>query len=476
MRKIYRIILWSMVSFSALGQNKPVLYDFTGIPQSLLLNPGAEVDNRWYTGIPLLSGVRASFGSDGFSVYDLFADNEVSFNDKVRDLLFRLSSRDAVMVNQQLEIFNIGFKNNWKGRYYYSFGMYQEADAFMYWPKDLAILAHEGNRDYLGKRFNFGHLNASAEMLTVLHFGVRKKVSERLYVGARAKLYSGMINFNSTDNSGYFVTETGEENFYRHRVVSDAVLHTSGYVSLREIEEDGNQVKNGWKELRSRALFSGNMGLGLDFGFTYHPAKQWTVTGSLQDLGFIRYTEDVESYSLKGSYELEGIELIFPSIIDGSGEVRDYWEDLRNDIEEQLPYDTLHNKYTLMRPWKLNGSVRYSFGIRRNKKRYYLTDYENYVNTVGAQFFIVNRPRGPLPSVTGFFSRKLMKSLEVKVTYTADKFSQTNIGAGLSAYMKNVHFYLLADNIPGLFDLAKTHYASLQFGFNYVFPHSGEPY
>src|SRR5690606_3525958 len=180
--------------------------------------------------------------------------------------------------------------------------------------------------------------------------------------------------------------------------------------------------------------------------------------------------------SLKGSYELEGIELIFPSIIDGSGEVRDYWEDLRNDIEEQLPYDTLHNKYTLMRPWKLNGSVRYSFGIRRNKKRYYLTDYENYVNTVGAQFFIVNRPRGPLPSVTGFFSRKLMKSLEVKVTYTADKFSQTNIGAGLSAYMKNVHFYLLADNFPGLFDLAKTHYASLQFGFNYVFPHSGEPY
>src|SRR5690606_14529179 len=126
-----------------------------------------------------------------------------------------------------------------------------------------------------------------------------------------------------------FVTETGDANFYRHRVVSDAVLHTSGYASLREIEEDGNQVKNGWKELRSRALFSGNMGLGLDFGFTYHPAKQWTVTGSLQDLGFIRYTEDVESYSLKGSYELEGIELIFPSVIDGSGEVRDYWEDLR---------------------------------------------------------------------------------------------------------------------------------------------------
>lgn len=476
MKKWIVFICWVFLSVFVHGQNNPVLYDFTGIPQSLLLNPAAEVDNRWYAGIPLLSGIRAGAGSNGFSVYDLFADNEVSFNDKVRDLVFRLSSRDVVMVNQQLELFNIGFKNNWKGKYYYSFGMYQETDALMYWPRDLAVLAYEGNRDYLGKRFDFGHLSGSAEMLTVLHFGVRKKINDRLFVGARAKLYSGMINFSSTGNSGYFVTETGVENFYRHRVVSDVVIHTSGYTSLRDIENDGNQVKNGWKELRSRAFFGGNMGVGLDLGFTYHPHKQWTVTGSLQDLGFIKYKENVESYSLKGAYELEGIELVLPSILDDSGAVRDSWEELREEIEAQLPYKRLHDGYTVIRPWKLNASVQHAFGIRRNKKRYYLTDYEHHINTVGAQFFMVNRPHGPLPAITGFFSRELSPSITAKITYTADKFSKTNVGAGLSAYIKNIHFYVIADNIPGLFNLAKTHYAALQLGFNYVFPHSGDPY
>jgi hypothetical protein len=37
--------------------------------------------------------------------------------------------------------------------------MYQEFDFLMYMPKDLAILALDGNRDYLGKEFNLADLN-----------------------------------------------------------------------------------------------------------------------------------------------------------------------------------------------------------------------------------------------------------------------------------------------------------------------------
>jgi hypothetical protein len=38
----------------------------------------------------------------------------------------------------------------------------------MYMPKDLAILALDGNRDYLGREFNLADLNL--KMLSVLHF------------------------------------------------------------------------------------------------------------------------------------------------------------------------------------------------------------------------------------------------------------------------------------------------------------------
>ncbi|RAV29814.1 DUF5723 family protein [Sinomicrobium soli] len=474
MKLQHLLLLLCMPVFYINAQNKPLLYDFTAIPQSLLLNPAAGVDNRWYAGVPLLSGVQAGAGSSGFSVYDLFADDEVSFNDKVGKLVRRMSPGDVVSTSQQAELFNIGFKGDWTGRDYYSFGMYQETDAFVYWPGDLAVLAYDGNKGHIGEKFDLGHLDVTAEMLTVLHFGWRRKVSDRLKVGVRAKWYSGMVNIHASGNSGYFVTEYDPVNFYVHRILADVALRTSGYQSLEDIPRDGNEGKEVWKELRSRMLFSGNFGLGMDLGLTYHPAKQWTVTASLLDFGFVRHTEDVKNYTLKGSYDLEGVEL-FLNPAEGENP-EEYWEDLKDKIEDQLPYEKNARKYTTRRAYKMYGAVNYAFGIRRNKKRYYLTDYENYINNVGAQLFVVNRPKGPLASITAFYSRKLTGFLETKVTYTADRYSQTNIGGGLAARMGNVQFYLLADDIPGLLNLAKANYGAVQFGFNYIFPHSGGPF
>ena len=93
-----------------LAQNKAVLYNFTAIPQSLSLNPGADVTYRWYAGVPLLSGISANVGSTGFSAYDLFADNGVNFNTKLRTIIFSTSRNDKVSLNQQLEVFQGGFK------------------------------------------------------------------------------------------------------------------------------------------------------------------------------------------------------------------------------------------------------------------------------------------------------------------------------------------------------------------------------
>jgi hypothetical protein len=76
-------------------------------------------------------------------------------------------------INEQVELFNGGFKlGDWfENKGYVSFGMYQEFDFLMYMPKDIAILALDGNNGYLGKSFNLGDLSLRAEMLSVLHVG-----------------------------------------------------------------------------------------------------------------------------------------------------------------------------------------------------------------------------------------------------------------------------------------------------------------
>jgi hypothetical protein len=89
-----------------------------------------------------------------------------------------------------------------------------------------------------------------------------------------------------------------------------------------------------------------------------------------------------------------------------------------------------------------------------------------YRNALGLQVHAINRPRGPQAALTAFYLRRFGNFLSVKGTYTADKFSMTNLGLGINFQMGPVNFYALANNLLGLQNLADSHYASFQIGLN----------
>lgn len=471
MKKI-SIILFFFSCF-AHAQNKQLLYNYTDIPQSLLLNPGAEVNFKWHVGIPLLSHIHANVGTTGTTVYDLFADNGVDFNEKLRRVVYAMDRNDFFTVNQQLEIFSGGFAigPSYEKNKYLSFGLYQETDIHFYFPKDYAILAYEGNRDNIGRVFDLSDLNAKGELISVLHVGLTTKVNKKLTYGFRGKIYSSLLNFKSTNNDGRFVTTEGTENFYDHTFDLDLAFQTSGFASLVDLENDG---QNDWnrkaiKELRKRVLFGGNLGLGVDFGFTYHPKEQWTITGSIQDLGFIHHSKDVETYELKGKYTFNGVNPLFPN--NGSGQTADeYWQEIEQTFEDLFELDTITKSYTSWRSPKLNGSVSYKYGKNVEKECNCTAEDGDYLNEVGFQVFAIGRPRSPQMAVTAFYYRRLFNFLSGKVTYTADAFSKKNIGLGISSHIGNINFYIMADNLLEYQNLAKANAASLQVGFNYIFP------
>ena len=471
MKQLCVIIL--LLSGFVSAQNKQLLYNYTAIPQSLLLNPGTEVNYKWHAGIPLLSQIHVNAGASGISVYDLFADNGIDFNEKLRRAIYNLDKNDYFTINQQLEIFSGGFAfgNSYEPNKYLSFGLYQETDIHVYYPEDVAILAYEGNQNNIGRVFDLGHLNGKGELLSVLHVGVTTKVNKKLTYGFRGKLYSSMLNFKSTNNQGRFVTTEGTNNFYNHTFDLDLALQTSGYASLINLDNDG---QNDWnskaiKELRKRMLFSGNLGLGFDVGFTYHPKEQWTITASLQDIGFIYHSKDVETYTIKGTYEYEGVNPLFPN--NGSGQTADeYWQEITDNFEDLFEYDTITDNYIAWRSPKLNSSVSYQYGKKVLKECNCTADDSDYLNEVGVQLFGIGRSRRPQFALTGFYRRQLFSFLSGKVNYTVDGFSKTNIGVGVSTHLGNVNFYLMADNLLEYQNLAKANYASLQLGFNYIFP------
>ncbi|SHG89254.1 hypothetical protein SAMN05444372_11187 [Flavobacterium micromati] len=459
MKKIL-IVFNLFLAVNCFSQNKQILYNFTSVPQSLLTNPGSDFKYDWYIGVPLLSGISANAGSTGVSAYDLFANNGVDFNIKLRNAVFSTTRKDHVAINQQLEIFNGGVKIERQDEdIYVSFGMYQEFDVFGYAPKDLAILALDGNRDYLGKIFNLGDLNLKAESLSVFHLGFHKNISKNFIFGARAKIYSSIFNVSSTKNSGYVYTIPSSTGIYEQQIYSQLQLNTSGVARYNDENADIDVAK----DVTNRAFLGGNLGLGFDAGFTYYPKKNIQLTASMIDIGFIRHSKEVENYSLKGLFNYRGV---VPSFSSGQSV-----DNIFQEFQEAIPLETLNSKYTTWRPAKFNSSVQFSFDEERPEDCDCLNQNAETIfrSALGAQLFMMTTPRIPLIAFTTYYRRKVFKSLDLKATYTLDPYSFKNIGFGLSSNFGPINFYVLADNLLEYSDVTKANSLSFQLGLNVIF-------
>ena len=461
MRKVVFLFCLFVVT-NLTAQNKQLLYNFTDIPQSLMTNPGADVKYKWYVGVPFLSGISMNVGSTGFSAYDLFANDGVDFNTKLRSVLSKTTHNDVLSLNQQLELFSVGFRIGTEdNRSYLSFGLYQEFDFLSYVPQDIATLAIEGNKDYMGKRFNLADLSAKADLLSVFHIGIHKKIQDNLIVGARAKIYSSIFNASSVDNAGYIYTNTSTDSYYEQIVYSNLQLNTSGFAQYN----DANNTSNAGADIKKGILLGGNLGLGLDLGLTYYPQSNVQFTASVIDLGYISHTKEVESYSYKGFYNYKGL---VPHFNNENAAQANY-----QDFKNAIVLDTLHTKYTTWRPTKFNASAQYSFEEERvidGTCNCEGTDPSIfYKSTVGAQLFAMTTPKSPLYALTAFYKRNFSRSFQMKATYTADSFSFTNVGLGMSTKIGPVNFYVLADNLLSYADVSKANSLSFQLGLNVIF-------
>ncbi len=474
------ILITLFCGTTTLAQNKELLYDFYEIPQSLMLNPGVKTSQKWHAGIPVLSGLSFQGATSGVTVNDLFANDGIDFTTKVQErLLDVMGDKDDFSTTSQIEGITVGFRGKNRPDDYYSFGIYGETDIISYWPKDLAILAFEGNGgNNIGRSFDLGDLNFRGEMINVFHFGVNRKVSAPLTLGARAKVYSSIFQFQSINNSGSFTTRQGQNNIYESTINANMQLQTAGVKEFYDIidEDTGTTEKDLTSLFTERVFLGGNLGLGFDFGFSYELNTQTTVTGSVLDLGFINNSKDVWNYTLNGSTTTEGISVFLPEDIDDVN--NDLWQELLDEIDEALPHGENESSYISWRPLKVYGSIRYDFGEGGSPIFDNCgcgvnvgggTNRDYYRNSVGGQLFMMKRPRGVQAALTGFYQRRFGRVASLKATYTVDKYSFTNIGLGANLQLGPVNFYVLADNLLSYSNVASSHYASLQFGFNIIY-------
>ncbi len=453
MRKILFLVF--LVFTLGYSQNKQLLYDFHELPQTLMLNPGAEFSSKFHIGFPLLSKIDFQAGSSGFSAYDIFKDDGVNINIKIKKVIDDFGKSEVFTLNQQLEILSAGYKL--PNSRYLSFGYYQELDIACRLPKDMVDLFYDGNSE-INRRYELDKFGVRAEILGVFHVGLSKKLNNNIQIGARVKIYSGGSNIRSKINSAAFYTEYGTNNIYNHHLENvNAFINSSG-INLDNNEEDFSS------DIAKKLLLGGNLGLGLDLGFTNWVNDQVTVTGSVLDVGFVNYSKDVESYRSNGTYQLEGIQLLFDP-----NNPQDYWENLEDDFGKNVVTDTIFKSYITLRPLKLNGSVSYKFGRPRLDDCNFQKYPKVYSNKVGFHLYSTLGKINSQVAATLFFERRINKNVQAKIIYTVDTYSFKNIGLGVSTKLGVFNAYLLFDNLLNLSNLYNAKSASVQAGLNFIF-------
>ena len=130
--------------------------------------------------------------------------------------------------------------------------------------------------------------------------------------------------------------------------------------------------------------------------------------------------------------------------------------------------DTVYKSYISFRPVKLNGAASYSFGQKYDDCRF-LIDQGLYVNKMGFQLFSTIGAVHSYLAATLFYERRFSEYFQTKITYTADPYSFTNIGLGLSTQIGIFNAYFTADNLLSLGNIYDMKSASFQLGINFIF-------
>ena len=442
------ILFFILAITSSINAQQQLSFSFGEIPQNLMLNPGAETNFKSHYGIPVFSNLSFKAGFTGFTLADLFLNDSRDFNLKFEEVLNKIDSDDYININTVVEVLSAGLRIDDKT--YVSFGFYEELDLITYFPKDITELVYYGNEPFLNRPFSISELVMKADMLGVLHAGMSRKVDEKLTIGGRLKIYSSSLNIETNNNSGTITATTNNTNIIRQTLDNlDAEIRTSGIT-------DSNDVF-------SNTLLGGNLGLGFDVGLTYHFSPQLEFTGSIIDVGFIKYSKNIRNYTAKGNYILDGINFEY-----NSDDPSDYWEQLEEDFNANVPTGETENTYTSWRPMKINAALKYSFGEKRSKFCYTKTHKQYYYNSIGFQIHTIMRLLKPQLSFTSFYEKSFSKNTHTKFTHTINDYSAAIFGFATSLQIGKLNIFGVLDNILAVTDVASANNISLNFGFNIV--------
>ncbi len=387
--------------------------------QSHLYNPAMTGDCLFYVGMPALSGLGFGYENRGLHMVNILNDPN-NMRNMLRDI-------NSVSLDINEELLSFGFRLS---NINFTFGLSNKSNFHAGIPHDYLIFLWEGNQNYIGETLDFNNFNLNFTNYFELALGGSVQLLDNLRVGAKLKLLSGILNFDTDKWEMELYTAPGT---YQLNLHSDIRLNSSAPLSM-SIEEIDLESPIPFLLSNIKTIYNRNPGYGLDLGVEFNFSDRLSFSASgLNVISHIFWNSDVNNLQMHGDFNIQGIDLNYLTE-EGSGNSEAILDNLIDSTIGDVGYAfTEESYYTSLVPEYFVGA-RYKFfnwldaGFLIHDKYYNHHNYLSYTVSANAS---------------------LLKVLHPSVSYTLTGSGYSNLGIGLGLKFGFFQMFVVADNVLG---------------------------
>ncbi|WP_107039785.1 DUF5723 family protein [Brumimicrobium mesophilum] len=424
------------------AQSNYSYYTLDKTAQSHYLNPAFKPSARVYVSFPLLPSQNFTASNSGFTLNDILVERpqDDSLQISPENAIDKMKDKNFLTFESNNEIFAFGIRLK---KSYFSFGVTSRMNANFIYNKDFFKLAIEGNgKTLLGERANFDGTEINLNSYIEYAVGFNREINEKLAVGARVKLLSGVVNVNTRKTAlGLHTNATT----FDLTIDGSATLNTSGIKPLYDTLSSDNSLPI------DNAYNFKNFGLAFDLGAVYKFSDKFKVSASVIDLGFIDWKTDNATFNIDDfNYRFEGIDV--------NKYINDTTDALFTEIEDSLT-DIFSQE---------ESDSEYRTGLTT---RFYLSGAYNLSKSFSVGVTLYNEILKSNYRATAIVSGtvKLRHWLSATVNYAQYSKSFGDVGAGLSLRGGPVQFFVSSNNILGFINPQKYTNFHANLGINFLF-------
>lgn len=421
-------LLLGVIHVEAQQSGQVGTFDF--LPQSVYANPALRPAARINIGIPGLSQLHFNHGNNWF-VANKYLEQDAGGNIQLDPNKILSNIDDYAYVGQSIgiELIHVGLKF---GKHYVHARAAERIQISMDIPKDifnLAVYGNAGEHEFKDNTANFSGLGINGIHFREYVIGYNYELNEKWSFGLAAKYLYGMETIDTEKSTLKLRTDPVT---YDMHTSGGFIINTAGLV-----DKDGKGIHD---DIKTYLLKLKNTGFGADVGATYRPLERLQVEFSANDIGFIKWRNNVANYGTNdASFAYRGIDLTDFIFIEGS-EFNDAFQDridsLLTDLENVYQFKQTENDFTT----SLNGYFRYAAS-------YDLLQLKNFEGKGWASMYHgIGKSQVPFSFSLGY-NQKLWKVLQADVHFTKSTKFAGSLGFGLSVNAGPFQIYCLAENL-----------------------------